>query len=63
MEVADRSTCTIIGLMLSGDRVVERHAVCGAANLMEMPELHSRLVEERGISPLVALAASDDYNR
>jgi hypothetical protein len=34
-EIADRALCTVIGLMLSGDMVIERHAVCAAANLME----------------------------
>ncbi len=42
IEICERSLCTIIGLMLSGDLIVERHAVCACANLMEMPELHSR---------------------
>ena len=36
MEVADRSMCTVIGLMLSGDMVIERHSVCALANLMEV---------------------------
>ena len=48
--------------MLSGDLVIERHAVCAAANLMEMPELHGRLFEERGVPPLIALASSEDPN-
>ncbi|KAJ1379334.1 hypothetical protein B484DRAFT_412405 [Ochromonadaceae sp. CCMP2298] len=63
MEVADRGMNTIIGLMLSGDHIIERHAVCAAANLMEMPELNQRLIEERGVAPLVALASNDDPNR
>lgn len=62
MEVSDRAMCTIIGLMLSGDNVVERHAVCAAANLMETIELNSRLIEERGVAPLVALASNEDAN-
>ena len=53
---------TVIGLMLSADIVIERHAVCPAGNLMEMMELHSRLMEQRGVPPLVALAANDDSN-
>jgi len=61
-EVADRAMNTIIGLMLSGDHIIERHAVCAAANLMEMSELNSRLIEERGVAPLVALASNDDPN-
>ena len=40
--------------------VIERHAVCAAANLMEGVELHSRMLEDRGVPPLVALALSDD---
>ena len=32
--------------------------MCTAANLMEMPELHSRLLEERGIPPLIALCCN-----
>ena len=40
--------------------MIERHAVCAAANLMEGVELHSRMLEDRGIPPLVALALSDD---
>lgn len=48
VEISDRAMCTIIGLMLSGDLVIERHSVCAAANLMEMMELHFRLAEERG---------------
>lgn len=62
LEIADRSMCTVIGLMLSGDILIERHAVCAAANLMEMIELHGRLMEERGVPPLVALASNDDPN-
>jgi predicted metallopeptidase len=45
-----------------GDVIVERHAVCGAANLMEMQELNGRFIEERGVAPLVALAKSQDAN-
>ena len=45
-----------------GDHIIERHAVCAAANLMEMAELNSRLIEERGVAPLVALASNDDPN-
>lgn len=62
MEIADRSMCTLIGLMLSGDTIVERHAVCAASNLMESMELNSRLIEERGVAPLVALASNEDPN-
>ena len=36
--------------------------MCAAANLMEMSELNSRLIEERGVAPLVALASNDDPN-
>ena len=57
-----RATCTIIGLMLSGDLVIERHSVCACANLMETLELHSRLLEERGIPALIALASNQDPN-
>lgn len=46
----------------TGDHIIERHAVCAAANLMEMSELNSRLIEERGVAPLVALASNDDPN-
>ena len=53
---------TVIGLMLSGDTIIERHSVCAAANLMEMSELHGRLIEERGVPPLVALATNNDPN-
>lgn len=42
--------------------MIERHAVCAAANLMEMAELNSRLIEERGVAPLVALASNEDPN-
>jgi len=45
-----------------GDVIVERHAVCCAANLMETLELNGRLVEERGVAPLVALASNQDAN-
>ena len=62
IEVCERTICTVIGLMLSGDSIIERHAVCAAANLMEMSELHARLIEERGIPPLVALASNEDPN-
>lgn len=48
LEISDRAMSTIIGLMLSGDLVIERHSVCAAANLMEMLELHVKLSEERG---------------
>lgn len=50
MEISDRAMSTVIGLMLSGDLIIERHAVCAAANLVEMQELHSRVTEERGLS-------------
>ena len=43
-----------------GDIVIERHAVCASANLMENSALHSRMLEDRGLPPLVALALSDD---
>ena len=62
MEICDRSISTIIAMLLSGDTEVERHACCNIANLMEMAELHGRLLEERGLAPLVALALSDDLN-
>ena len=32
------------------------------ANLVELAELHGRLLEERGLAPLVALALSEDTN-
>jgi vacuolar protein 8 len=48
LEISDRCMSTVIGLMLSGDLVIERHSVCAAANLMEMLELHVKLSEERG---------------
>ncbi|CAN0545146.1 unnamed protein product, partial [Ectocarpus sp. 8 AP-2014] len=41
---------------------VERHACCTIANLMEMSELHNRLLEERGLPPLIALSRSGDIN-
>lgn len=62
MEISDRAMSTVIGLMLSGDLIIERHAVCAAANLMEMQELHARLTEERGVAPIVAISASLDAN-
>ena len=40
--------------------MIERHAVCASANLMENLGLHSRMLEDRGLPPLVALALSDD---
>ena len=47
---------------MCGDTEVERHSCCTIANLMEMVELHSHLLEENGITPLIALAVSDDLN-
>ncbi|CAM9299409.1 unnamed protein product, partial [Discosporangium mesarthrocarpum] len=56
MEIVDRAIANIISMMMCGDPEVERHACCTIANLMEMSELHNRLLEERGVSPLVALS-------
>ena len=52
----------VVGLMLSGDFIIERHSVCACANLMETIELNARLIEERGVAPLVALASNNDPN-
>ena len=54
MEICDRSISTIIAMLLSGDVETERHACCSVANLVELAELHGRLLEERGLAPLVA---------
>ena len=59
--INDNILHVLISIIL-GDVIIERHAVCTAANLMEMPELHSRLLEERGIPPLVALCCNEDVN-
>lgn len=37
---------------------VERHACSTIANLIEIPDVHSRFIEERGLPPVVALALS-----
>ena len=52
-EVSDRAISTVIAMLLSGDTEVERHATCTVANLMENVDLHVRLLEERGLPPLV----------
>ena len=62
MEIADRAIANIISMTMCGDPEVERHACCTAANLMEMPELHSRLLEERGLAPIIALTRSEDVH-
>jgi hypothetical protein len=41
MEVADRAMCTLIGLMLSGDRVIERHS--GILNSIQ-PNINSHTI-------------------
>lgn len=62
MELCDRAISTTIAMLLSGDVETERHACCTIANLVELAELHGRLLEERGLPPLVSLALSDDLN-
>jgi hypothetical protein len=47
-EVVDRALASVVSLMLSGDAAVERDAVCTVANCMEIPELHSRVIQEKG---------------
>ncbi len=37
-------------------------AVCCLANLMEIVELHDKLIEEQGLAPLIALVLSDDLH-
>ena len=49
-------------MLLLGDMEVERHACCTIANLVEMIEVHSRLLEERGLPPLISASISDDLN-
>ena len=62
VEIADRSISTIITLSLSGDEEVEKQAVCTIANLVEMVELHDKILEEDGLAPLIALAMANDMN-
>ena len=62
VEIADRSISTIITLSLSGDEEVEKQAVCTLANLVEMVELHDKILEEDGLAPLIALATANDMN-
>ena len=50
------------GRALAGDTAVERQAVCTIANLVEMVELHDKLLDEQGLAPLVALAVTDDVD-
>ena len=61
VEIADRAISTIITLAVSSEDVeVEKQAVCTIANLVEMVELHDKLLEEHGLMPLIALSAADD---
>ena len=62
VEISDRAISTIITLVLSGDPEVERQACCTIANLMEMVELHSKLLQEQGLAAIIVLAGSDDIN-
>ena len=57
-EMADRVLSTVLALLLSGDKEVERHACITIANLIEMVNIHDRFLEERGLPPIVALAVS-----
>jgi hypothetical protein len=57
-EVSDRAMSSVIAMLLSGDTEVERHATCAVANLMENVDLHVRLLEERGLPPLVRCSAA-----
>lgn len=34
-QVCDVAVCTLVGLLLNGDPVIERHAACTCANLLE----------------------------
>ena len=62
VEIADRAISTIITLSLSGDDEVEKQAISTVANLVEMVELHDKLLEEDGLAPLIALAMGNDLN-
>jgi hypothetical protein len=44
VEIADRALSTIITLSLSGDDEVEKQAISTVANLVEMVELHDKLL-------------------
>ena len=61
-EVTNRAISTIIALLISGDPEVERHSCCTLANLVEVTELHHRILEENGVPPLVSIFSSDDLN-
>ena len=44
----DRALASLESLVLSGGAVVERGVVCTVANCVEIPELHSRVIKEKG---------------
>ncbi len=46
-------------MALSGDTEVESQSVCAIANIVEMVELHDKLLSENGLAPLVALAKGE----
>lgn len=60
MEIADRALSTTITMSISGDELVEKHAVCTLANLCEMVELHDKILKEEGLAPILSLAKSAD---
>ena len=60
VEIADRALSTTITMSISGDELVEKHAVCTLANLCEMVELHDKILKEEGLAPILSLAKSAD---
>jgi hypothetical protein len=51
---------TFLAMALSGDSEVESQSVCAIANVVEMVELHDKLMAENGLAPIVALAKGDN---
>lgn len=62
VEISDRALLTIISMSLSGDPAVEEYACSTLANLVELHELHDKLLRENGLASIMALAVTKDLN-
>lgn len=62
VEISDRALLTIISMSLSGDAAVEEFACSTLANLVELHELHDKLIRENGLASIMALAVAKDLN-
>lgn len=60
--LSDRAASTIAHLSISDDILTRRHATCAIANLTEIPEIQSKLVDENVLDTLEAIISSTDLS-